>query len=209
MYNTNEILETLWQTIQPATWIINYKDGMTESSKKYEAFYDIPLERRKDIVSMQLKVDDDRFIINTKNNEEISDGFFYHIKEGRKVFMGKYQGANLGFFAERIGFCYNKEGDAKVIRLDHSKILPKIIARMDIITELIDKDADSDEIDKLINEPIKYSMQTDFYDENIVDKKVNIALFGKLEDLEEMGTPPRIYMNNEEIAIAKVENFLQ
>lgn len=32
-----------------------------------------------------------------------------------------------------------------------------------------------------------------------IDKKINIALFGQLEQLEEMGTAPRLYMNNEEI----------
>ncbi len=196
------IITDLYTVIEPAVWIANFKDGSTITSKTHESFNDISIERRKDIVSFQLKIDDNRFIINRKDeNGDLINGFFYHIKEGRKVLQGGYQGVNLGFFAERIGFCFNSTGDSVAIRVDHSKLVGKIGKRMrDDIEPLLEKDND-EEIDKLISEPIKYSIQSDFYRENIVDLRLNIALFGQLEQLEEMGTAPRSYMNNEEIAI--------
>ena len=121
--------------------------------------------------------------------------------------MGKYQGVNLKFFAERIGFCYNNKGDSVAIRVDHSKLVQKIGKRMRTdIEPLLEHEEDENkekEINKLINEPIKYSIQSDFFHENVVEKRINIALFGQLEQLEEMATPPRTYMNNEEIAIGK------
>ncbi len=200
MLDKKEIITDLYTAIEPAVWIANFKDGSTETSKKYESFNDISIERKKDIVSFQLKVDDNRFIINRKRDDgSLIDGFFYHIKEGRKNMMGQYQGVNLEYFAERIGFCYNNKGDSAAIRIDHSKFVSKIGKRMrEEVEPLLDENKE-DEIDTLINQPIKYSIQSDFYRENLIDKKINIVLFGQLEDLEEMGTAPRSYMNNEEI----------
>lgn len=202
MKNKTQILTDFYTIVTPAVWIANLKDGSTITSKTYESFNDISLERKNDIVSLQLKVDDNRFIINRKKDDgSLIDGFFYHVKEGRTTLQGKYQGSNLEFYAERIGFCYNNKGDSITIRVDHSKLVDKIGKRMrDKIEPLIDIGHEK-EIDTLINQPIKYSIQSDFYRENLIDKKINIALFGQLEQLEEMGTAPRSYMNNEEIAI--------
>ncbi len=204
-----EILTDLYSVLEPAVWIANFKDGSTITSKTHESFNDIPIEDRTNIVTLQLKIDDNRYIINRKlQDDSIVDGFFYHIKEGRHLMMGAYQGTNLEFFAERIGFCYNNNGDSVTIRVDHGKLVAKIGKRMrDKIEPLIDTEKEH-EIDKLLNKPIKYSIQSDFYHENIVEKRLNIALFGQLDQLEEMGTPPRSYMNNEEIVIAQLENIL-
>lgn len=207
MLDKNQIIQDLYTAIEPAVWITNFKDGSTETSKKHESFNDISFERKKDIVSFQLKVDDNRFIINRKRDDgSLIDGFFYHIKEGRTTLQGNYQGINIEFYAERIGFCYNSNGDSIAIRISHSNFVNKIGKRMrdkiePILYNEIAVENKEDEIDKLINEPIKYSIQSDFYHENVIDKKINIALFGQLEKLEEMGTAPRSYMNNEEIAI--------
>ena len=203
MKNKIQILTDFYTVVTPAVWIANLKDGSTITSKIYKSFNDIPLERKNDIVSLQLKVDDSRFIINRKDKDgNLINGFFYHIKEGRHTMMGAYQGANLEFYAERIGFCYNNKGDSVALRVDHSKLVEKIGKRMrEDIEPLIDIGHEK-EIDKLISKPIKYSIQSDFFHENVVEKRLNIALFGQLEKLEEMATPPRTYMNNEEIAIA-------
>ncbi len=205
MLEKKQIIQDLYTAIEPAVWIANFKDGSTETSKKYESFNDISSERKEQLVSLQLKVDDNRFIINRKKDDgSLIDGFFYHIKEGRHTMMGGYQGVNLEYFAERIGFCYNSNGDSVAIRIDHSKFVSKIgkLMRDDVEPILYNEKAvenKENEIDKLINEPIKYSIQSDFYRENVIDKRLNIALFGQLEQLEEMGTAPRSYMNNEEI----------
>lgn len=202
MLDKKEIIKDLYTAIEPAVWIVNFKDGSTETSKKYESFNDIPIERKKDIVSLQLKVDDNRFIINCKKDDGgLIDGFFYHIKEGMQTMMGNYQGVNLKFYAERIGFCYNNKGDSVVIKIDHSKLVQKIGKRMREDIEPLIEISHEKEIDELISKPIKYSIQSDFYHENVIEKRINIALFGQLEQLKEMATPPRTYMNNEEIAI--------
>ena len=203
MKNKIQILTDFYTLVTPAVWIANLKDGSTITSKTHESFNDISTEQRQDIVSLQLKIDDNRFIINRKDkNGNLINGFFYHIKEGRHTMMGKYQGSNLEFYAERIGFCYNNKGDSVAIRVDHSRLIQKIGKRMRTDIEPLIDIGHEKEIDKLISEPIKYSIQSDFFHENVVEKRINIALFGQLEDLEEMGTAPRSYMNNEEIVIA-------
>lgn len=196
--NKNQILEEMFKVLIPATWIVNFEDGKTETSKTHESFLDISQERRDNITSFQLKIDDTRFIISnkTKDGESIK-GFFYHIKEARRVLMGSLQGVVLPFYAERIGFCYNNKGDSVVYRLDHSSLINKITQKMKIIGKMIDDNTPISKIDKLISKPIKYTYEADKYYENIVDVKLNIALFGKLNELKEMVTAPHAYMKRE------------
>lgn len=196
--NKNQILEEMFKVLIPATWIVNFEDGKTETSKTHESFLDISQERRDNITSFQLKIDDTRFIISNKTKDgELIKGFFYHVKEARKILMGAFQNVVLPFYAERIGFCYNNKGDSVVYRLDHSSLINKITQKMKIIGKMIDDNTPISKIDKLISKPIKYTYEADKYYENIVDVKLNIALFGKLNELKEMVTAPHAYMKRE------------
>ncbi len=200
----SEMLNTLYASLEPAVWIVNFSDGQSVSSKQFEDFASedddkkgIPYERRQGIVAFRLKEGDQTYTITRKRPEGVIKGFFYHIKAGRSTVMGEYN-TELPIVEERFGCCYNRKGDALCILIDHSAFLREVHRRKEKCKELFGEvgQAPTEEIEKILYAPVTYQSRVDAYYENIVERRVNIALFGSLDDLEEVDTPPLFFENN-------------
>jgi hypothetical protein len=222
----SEILEQMFSSLEPALWIANFKDGTSISSKNGLEFLDIPFEKRKEITALRLKLDGKNYTISRKVNDELVDGFFYHIKAGRKGMMGFFQGRNIPFVEERIGFCYNSNGDALTIKLDHGGFVvathKRFMKMRDILT--VDPNISDEELEKKLGRNINFRTELLNFRENIAFKDyfvdgvatvkvgpsefrnsfaVNVARFGRLEELDELGTPPHVKIDSEESVLGQ------
>ncbi|KKN86546.1 hypothetical protein LCGC14_0267220 [marine sediment metagenome] len=226
-----------FDALKPLDWTVNFADGTSGNKKQYKNFHLIPEEKRLNIRALRLISGDRNITISRKVNNQIIEGFFYHIKAGRKIAMGSQIGLDVGYFEERIGFCYNSNGDAKFVKLDHIAYAHPVRMKFERIREILaglpnnhpelqNENINLDafpQITRILNANIKYGVDIQEDTENInsqdqfadgtptiKDPKsmrnsvaVNIARFGRLEDLPELGTPPRITTNIEETVIGK------
>jgi len=173
-----------------ANWTLNLRTGENLNSEMFpEGFLTIPQEQRDQIVAMHFVVGNKKFSINRKItiNEEIHylDGFFYHILAGKRRMFAD---GNIPFMEERFGFCYNSKGDAAVVYFDHMNFWRELQRKGDKLYEMKNNPKTANnksEIKRVENDPVNYQTKIKFYTDNIVQKRVNHALFGKLEDLPE------------------------
>lgn len=232
MYSLSvDVLKDLYGALKPALWIVNFIDGQSTSSKKHESFLDLTSEERQKAQAFRLILGANKYTISRKVNGELVSGFFYHIKAAYKSIFGSVQGMVMPFVEERMGFCYNQNGDAITIMFDHMGYIRGVNRKMLRIQALVSRntmggspssiqlsETIGQQVDEILAEPIKYSNKIETYKENINRQEafadgtptvmsgakrnsvaVNTALFGKLEDLEALGTPPHIMIDNEEI----------
>ncbi len=228
----------MYKILEPATWSANLSDGRTLTSKTIKAFYDIDKTTRADIIALRLHLKGSKYTITrkikvSKNGETVpglAQGFFYHIKAGRQGLMGPRM-PKIPFDSERIGFCYNEDGDALSIELDNQKFVEQVHHRGNIIDSMyslkkILKTKDDHKqieglIDKLVVHPFKFSTGVEFAEENIFDKRIGYDHFsldgqkctpikdeftgqvigGTVTGIDGQGYPPRLTQNNEEITL--------
>lgn len=228
----NALILEQYQALKPLEWTVNFSNGTSGNRKKYKEFHLIPMEKRKEIRAMRFISGDKNITVSRKTGDIISEGFFYHIKAARKTMMGVQQGLDIPYFEERIGFCYNSNGDARCVMIDHSGYVAAVGKKFEKIRDIlaglpnnhpelqkehINLDA-IPEIKKILDKDIVYGINIRDYDENIACKEqfangiatirdpkplrntvaINIPRFGGLEELPELGTPPRITTNIEE-----------
>ncbi len=167
---------------------------------------------RNNIVAFRFLVDQNKYTLTRKIDKDYIDGFFYHIKEGRSTILGKL-GLDVPYFAERVGFCYDLLGNATTIRVDHSGYLREVEKRIKEIEQILMvpptlqvnnavKERYKNKIIRILNKNITYKMNVEIYHENIIDKRVNVSLFGSLDILpSEPVSLPRVYENTSEVVI--------
>ena len=226
------VYEEQFHNLKPLQWTVNFSDGTSGNKKQFKDFHLIPDERRKEIRSLRIQSKDKQYTISRKVGNRIIDGFYYHILAGRKLGWGSQTGLDVGYFEERIGFCYNSNGDSKCVRIDHSTYFHAVRMKFEKVRQIIaglpnnHPELQKEHIDldaipgvkKILDANITYGINIEEYYENINRQEqfadgtatimesgplrnsvaVNIARFGRLEDLPELGTPPRITTNIEE-----------
>lgn len=211
-----EQIDIIYHSLTPLTWIVNFFNGTSDSSKNNESFLDLDDEKRRDIVAFRFLVENNKFTMTKKiGPKEYIKGVFYHIKEGRDTVFGQFMGLKIPYFAERIGFVYNQMGDAYVIRIDHGGYLREVRKRIKkvedtlnvpIAMKITDKVLEKykDKCLRILNSPITYKINVEIYKENIFTKGSMIALsqFGTLDDLPvDSQVTPRIYENTSEVTV--------
>ena len=123
---------------QVARWIANFADGTSLTSKDVDDdFLNLSFEQRSKIVAMRLEVSPgDYATITRKVRDELVPGLFYHIKIGRiRDVMGSR--SVIPYLEERLCFCYNRQGDAVGIMIDHHNYLHKLRLREQKIRHLL------------------------------------------------------------------------
>jgi hypothetical protein len=131
------LYEEQFVNLKPLNWTVNFSDGKSGNKKQYKDFHLIPEERRKEIRSMRIQSGDKQITISRKVGDRIVEGFFYHILAGRKTAMGSIIGLDIGYFEERIGFCYNNNGDGMCVKIDHSSYIVAVKKKFDKIRDII------------------------------------------------------------------------
>ena len=204
-----EHFRSVFRILKPCVWILNFADGSSASSLEHENILKISPERRKEIRAFRLQLDENTYTISRKiprKSEEpkIIKGFFYHIKEGYAPFMGKSQvyGFQIPFAAERIGFCYSRNGDSMCIHVSHLSFIKEVYKRLKFLEERYSSaEVYQINLEEFLKQPITYKPNVNGYKENLIEKRVAIDRFGALEDLEVSDLPPRIMENTKEVAI--------
>jgi hypothetical protein len=218
--NLNNFLgsvQSAYNSLQPFTWIVNFENGYSTSSKKQNNdFNTISKTDKQRISALRVRIDKDKIYTIRKTCPSI----FYHIKAGRSTLAGKYPELSPPLVKERFGCCYNKQGDSFAIEFDNHPFIQEIGARMKVVESqqphyehekhglIIDYSqfVFTPEMKKELMRPVVYRPRIIYYPkENILSKRVNVALFGPLEELEESGTPPLVMVNDKEVEIP-IEN---
>jgi hypothetical protein len=148
----------------------NMADGSTlTKGTDFQSITDLSDQQRADIRAVRLQIGETTFTISRKlADDTIVDGFFYWIKEGTKTLIGSVP--DRPFIAERIGFCYQGDGQSVFMRGNYALVI---------------NDAGQTEVE--------------IGHENIVTQKVNTSLFGSLDQLPDVGTPPRVQQNGVDV----------
>ncbi len=222
-----ELLEEMFSQLQPMLWTANFKDGKTLNSNMMSEFTKLSLEQKSNITALRMQDGKSKFTISRKVDGKLVSGFFYYIRAGKAGVMGLFQGRNIPFMEERIGFCYNSNGDAMTIRINHDAFIAATYKKWDKMMNLAYKylDWSVERLENAVGGAVKYSAVIKDFRENIAGKDffadgmptiktgskhlrnsfaVNIALFGRLEYLDELGIPPHVKIDSEESVIASI-----
>lgn len=206
------MLPVSWN-LPPLTWVVNYRNGTSISSKQQPEFLDLP--EKENIVAMRILVGENKYTVTKKVNKDYLAGFFYHIKAGYKAIIGSMH-ANFEYTEERIGFCYNQLGDAVCIRFSHGGYLQEVTRRIKAVQKLLHVPISFKETDEnmevirekarnILDKPLSYKLNVEFYQENLFEKRVAISRFGNIDDPNlPVGTVfplPRVYENTKEVTV--------
>ena len=203
--------------------IVNFSDGETIAftpERDEESFFDIPLLRRMEIMSLRLQLNQETFTISRKAGGKTLPGFFYHLIERARGMMGSVAGLTSPVLSERIGFCYNAHGDSIAIAIDYRGLVNEWQKRVVKIKKLEKKvrvsekkamrlkpmsrhlalterdiERDADRILKLEAEPMMFSIFHGILKENVFPKIQEVDSSGEEPESKTLANPDGISLN--------------
>jgi len=191
----NPRYENIVQQLMKRQLVVQFSNGESKALdlNKKESFMDISVDDRQNITALRLIIGRETVTISRKIDDSHTEGFFYHLMEReRPASSGGNRQTPL--LQERIGFCYQADGEAVEFLFNYHDILVQLSKRDQMKKELQDQidttfDSDdlitlTDKLNRLLSAQLSFNIRRFEQENNIISMGVNIPEFYKLSENE-------------------------